>query len=290
MKKLTNVLLLAAGILASTWAIQPAQAQKKAAKEKEGKAEKLGWMLGAQAYTFNRFTLAQALDKMDSCGIHYVECYQGQTLGGDLEGKMDYNMDAAKREKLLLLFSQKNKKLVAFGVVSPQDENDWKKVFDFAKAMQIQVITAEPRKEHLDLVSALCDQYQIKVAIHDHPKPSPYWHPDTVLAAIEGRSKLLGACADIGHWVRSGLDPVECIQKLKGHVMSLHIKDMHEKSPKAHDVIWGKGHSNIPGVLETLKAQGFKGLFSAEYEYNWLNSVPEVKASAAFWRETVNKL
>ena len=29
---------------------------------------KLGWKLGAQAYTFNRFTFFEAIDKIDSCG------------------------------------------------------------------------------------------------------------------------------------------------------------------------------------------------------------------------------
>jgi len=282
MKKLMNVLLLA-GALTTAGA---ARAQSKA----DDVAGKLGWKLSAQAYTFNRFTLAQALDKMETCGIQYVECYPGQTIGGGIEGTTDFNMPASRREELKKLFKEKHKTLVAYGVVSPKNEEEWKQVFDFAKDMGIQVITAEPKDEHWDLVSRLCDQYQIKVAIHDHPRPSHYWHPDSVLAAVTGRSPLFGACADIGHWVRSGLDPVECVQKLKGRVFSLHIKDMNEKSPKAHDVVWGQGQSNIEGVMRELKKQKFRGLFSAEYEYHWENSVPEVKESAKYWRTVVSKL
>ncbi|HEU4555767.1 MAG TPA: sugar phosphate isomerase/epimerase [Chitinophaga sp.] len=282
MKKLMNVFLLA-GALAATGA---AQAQSKA----DDVAGKLGWKLSAQAYTFNRFTLAEALDKMDSCGIQYVECYPGQTIGGGIEGTTDFKMPASRREELKKLFKDKHKTLVAYGVVTPQNEEEWKQVFDFAKNMGIQVITAEPKDEHWDLVSKLCDQYQIKVAIHDHPRPSHYWHPDSVLAAVTGRSPLFGACADIGHWVRSGLDPVECLKKLEGHIMSLHMKDLNAKSPKAHDVIWGQGVSNIPGVLKELQKQHFKGNMSVEYEYHWENSTPEVKASAAFWRSQVAKL
>ncbi|GAA0559317.1 sugar phosphate isomerase/epimerase family protein [Chitinophaga japonensis] len=280
-KKLMNAFLLA-GVLAITAGERQAKAQNM--------EHELGWMLGAQAYTFNRFTLAEALDKMDSCGIHYVECYSSQRIGDGIEGTTDFRMNASTREKLKALFKKKNKQLVGYGVVSPKDEEEWRQVFDFAKEMGIQVITAEPKNEHWDLISSLCDRYQIKVAIHDHPRPSHYWHPDSVLAAVEGRSPLFGACADIGHWVRSGLDPVECIKKLQGHVLSLHVKDMHEKSRQAHDVVWGNGVSNIPGVLKELKKQQFRGLFSAEYEYHWENSVPEVKESAAFWRSVVNKL
>jgi len=282
MKKLMKAFLLsgALSVAAGGWESAKAQAN----------ADELGWWLGAQAYTFNRFTLAEALDKMDSCGLQYVECYPGQRIGGGIEGTTDFRMDPTTQAKVKELLKKKHKKLVAYGVVSPKDEAEWRQVFDFAKAMGIQIITAEPKNEHWDLISKLCDQYQIKVAIHDHPRPSHYWHPDSVLAAVEGRSKLFGACADIGHWVRSGLDPVECVQKLKGHIHSLHIKDMNEKSPKAHDVVWGQGQSNIEGVMRELKKQKFRGLFSAEYEYHWENSVPEVKESAQYWRTVVSKL
>ncbi|HEY8915024.1 MAG TPA: sugar phosphate isomerase/epimerase [Chitinophaga sp.] len=282
MKKLMNVFLLAGALTTTGAAWQAAHAQ--------AKADDMGWQLSAQAYTFNRFTLAEALDKMDSCGIQYVECYSGQQIGDGIEGTTDFKMPASRREQLKALFKKKHKTLVAYGVVSPQNEAEWQQMFDFAKDMGIKVITAEPKNEHWDLISRLCDQYQIKVAIHDHPRPSHYWSPDSVLAAIQGRSPLFGACADVGHWVRSGLDPVECIKKLQGHVLSLHLKDMSEKSPKAHDVIWGQGHSNISGVLKELKKQHFKGNMSAEYEYHWENSVPEVKASADYWRAQVARL
>jgi sugar phosphate isomerase/epimerase len=273
--------LLALGMMAIMYAM-PAAAQQKEAK--------LGWKFGAQAYSFRLFTLAEALDKMDSCGLQYVECYPGQTIGGGIEGKMDFKMDAAKQAQVKDLLKSKKKTLVAFGVVSANNEADWKQLFDFAKAMGIQVITSEPSPKDWDLVSKLCDQYKIKLAIHDHPKPSRYWHPDSVLAAINGRSKYMGACADIGHWVRSGLDPVECIQKLNGKVFSLHFKDLNEKAPKAHDVIWTTGVSNMEGVLKELKKQKFQGLFSAEYEHNWQNSVPDLTQSVKNIRAVIEKL
>lgn len=273
--------LLALTMLAFTYVL-PAAAQQKEAK--------LGWKLGAQAYSFRLFTLAEALDQLDSCGLQYVECFPGQTIGGGIEGKMDYKMDAARQAQVLNLLKSKKKTLWAFGVVVPSGEQDWRQLFEFAKKMGIQIITSEPRNQDLDIVSKLCDEYKIKVAFHDHPRPSHYWHPDSVLNAVEGRSQYMGACADIGHWVRSGLDPVECLQKLNGRVFSLHFKDLNEKSPKAHDVIWTTGVSNIEGVLKELKKQKFKGLFSAEYEYNWTNSVPDITAGVKNVRALIEKL
>src|SRR2546422_5044852 len=39
---------------------------------------------------------------------------------------------------------------------------------------------------------------------------------------------------------------------------------------------YGTGVSDVPGILEELKNQGFQGNISVEYEFNWDNSVPEI--------------
>lgn len=252
---------------------------------------KLGWNLGAQSYTFNRFTFMEALDKIDSCGMKYVEAFPGQTIGGGIEGKMDFHMDAAKRNQILKKLKEKGIKMVAFGVVSANSEQGWDSLFQFAKAMGIQNITSEPKETDIPLLSKLCDKYKVNVALHNHPNPSHYWNPDVVLNAIKGQSSRIGACADIGHWVRSGLDPVECLKKLEGHVKGLHFKDLNEKGKReAHDVPWGTGISNVDAVMQELKRQKFKGPISAEYEHNWFNNTPEVTQSAKYFREAVGKM
>lgn len=251
---------------------------------------KLDWKLGAQAYTFNRFTFFEAIDKIKECNLKYVEAFPGQTIGGGIEGKMDYHMPAEKREQILKMLKEKGVKAVSYGVVGADNEADWRQIFEFAKAMGMENITSEPKEEFIPLLSQLCDEYKINLAIHNHPEPSHYWSPDVVLNALQGQSKRMGACADIGHWVRSGLDPVESLKKLEGHIVQLHMKDLSEKDRKAHDVHWGQGVSQVDAVLQELKRQGFEGLFSVEYEHNWDNNVPDVQASVAYFRETVKEL
>lgn len=251
---------------------------------------KLDWKLGAQAYTFNRFTFFEAIDKINECNLKYVEAFPGQTIGGGIEGKMDYHMPAEKREQILKMLKDKGVKAVSYGVVGADNEADWRQIFEFAKAMGMENITSEPNEKFIPLLSQLCDEYEINLAIHNHPEPSHYWNPDVVLNALQGQSKRMGACADIGHWVRSGLDPVESLKKLEGHIVQLHMKDLNEKSRNAHDVHWGQGVSQVDAVLQELKRQGFEGLFSVEYEHNWDNNVPDVQASVAYFRETVKGL
>lgn len=248
---------------------------------------KLGWELGSQAYSFNRFTFAEAIAKIDSCNLRYVEAFPGQRIGGGLQGSMGPDMDNATRDAVLALLKAKNVKLVAFGVTGADNEAGWVKLFDFCKYMGVQTITAEPNEKDLTMLSRLADKYQINIAIHNHPKPSHYWNPDVLLNAIKGQSNRIGACADIGHWTRSFLDPVACLKKLDGHVLHLHMKDLDKEGEEGHDVHWGEGVSNTAGVIAELKRQHFKGALSAEYEYNWLTNSADIAASAVNFRKLV---
>jgi len=262
-----------------------------AANAQDRPEEKLGWKLGAQAYSFNRFTFAEALDKIDSCQLKYVEAFPGQTIGGGIEGKMDFNMSPEKREQVLQLIKDKGLTLIAFGVVNANSPEEWRQLFEFAKAMGIQNINTEPKQEDLPLIGKLANEFKMKVSIHNHPKPTHYWSPEIVLNAIQlANSKYVGACADVGHWIRSGLDPIECLKKYKGHINHLHFKDLNEKSHDAHDVHWGTGISNVKGMMEELKKQKFKGMLSAEYEYNWLSNSADIAASAVNFRKIVKEL
>jgi len=249
----------------------------------------LGWKLGAQAYTFKRFTFFEAVEKIDSCQLRYVEGYPGQELGAGIKGKLDFKVDQLQQRIVLDALKKRKVKMVAFGVVKPADVAEWRQLFTFAKAMGIQTLVTEPDKNHIDLISKLCDEFKISVAIHNHANPSPYWHPDSVLAVVKGRSKYLGACADVGHWVRSGLDPTACLKKLDGRVLHLHMKDLDKKNTKsAHDLIWGTGVTGIPEIIQELKRQQFKGIISAEYEYNWLSNSVDVAQSVAWFRRNLD--
>ena len=239
-----------------------------AGREPEQEAFKVpAWQVGAQAYSFRRFTFLETLDKLKALGIGCVEAYPGQALGGDLEGKFDHGMSAATQARVKEALGKAGVRLVAYGVVGATDEAGWRKIFDFAKAMGIETITSEPDPAQMALVSSLADAAGVNVALHNHPKPSRYWDADTVLAACKGLSPRVGACADTGHWARSGLDPLACLKKLEGRIVSLHFKDLNKLGePAAEDVPWGTGVCNTDALLAELARQGFKGLFSIEYE------------------------
>ena len=245
------------------------------------KAEKNGWRLGMQSYSFHLFTLTEALDKTQQLGLKYIEVYPGHKLGGKWGDKIfDFNLDKKTQKELKKLAATKNIKIVGTGVYVAEKSSDWKKMFQFAKDMDMEFITCEPALGDWDLVETLSKQYNIKISVHNHPQPSDYWKPENLLNAISKRSTSLGSCADVGHWRRENLNQIDCLKKLKGRLISLHFKDIAPKKEgekEQHDVIWGTGILDVKGMLKELKSQNFKGVFSIEYEYNWENSVPDIK-------------
>ena len=249
------------------------------------------WKLAVQAYTFNQFTFFEAIEKAKAAGIKYIEAYPGQRLSKEDNVPFDHNAPVSFLAKTKNKLDKEGVKLVAYGVVGlGQNEAENRKVFDFAKVMGIETITSEPEDGSFDLLDKLTEEYGINVAIHNHPKPSHYWNPDTVLAAVKGHSKRIGSCADTGHWMRSGVDPMEALKKLEGRIVSSHFKDLNEMSPGAHDVIWGTGKANARALLAEFHRQGFKGVFSIEYEYHWDNSLPEVTDCAKFFYAVTEEL
>jgi sugar phosphate isomerase/epimerase len=251
------------------------------------------WRLGTQAYTFRKFTFFEAVEKAESLGLNWIEAYPGQTLSKETgELRFNHETTAEIRDMVKKRLAGSRVRVVNYGVVGlANDEAECRKVFDFARDMGIETIVSEPSDEAFDLIEKLCEEYKIKVAIHNHPKNSKYWNPETVLAACKGRSKLIGACADTGHWMRSGVDPLEAVKKLKGRIVSLHFKDLNEFGVReAHDVIWGTGKANIRAILEELNRQKFEGVFSIEYEHNWENSVPEIRQCVAYFNSVASEL
>ena len=247
--------------------------------------------LGCQAYTFNRFSVFEAIEKTAQAGGRVIEFFPGQKLSADQpDVKWDHNATDDVIEKVKAKLAQHRIKAVNYGVVGiPKDEAQARKIFEFAKKLGLYGVTTES-VDAIDTIEKLVKEYDIRVGFHDHPKRADnpnyrMWDPNYVLSVVKERDHRIGSCADTGHWVRSGLKPVECLRILKGRIISSHLKDLNEfGKPEAHDLPYGAGVSDVPAILDELKRQGFQGNISIEYEHNWEHSVPEVAQCIGFVR------
>ena len=251
-----------------------------------------GFALGCQAWSWNHFTVMEAIEKTAEVGGKVIEFYPGQRLRKDQPAvTFSHNSPDAVIDQVKEQLKKYNIRAVNYGVVGlPNDEAECRKVFEFAKKMGLRSVTSEPDAAAMDIIEKLVKEYDICLAIHDHPKREndpnyKFWDPNYVLSLVKDRDKRMGSCADTGHWVRSGIKPIDALKILEGRVISSHLKDLNEFSPKAHDVPFGTGVSDVKAILDELKRQGFQGNISIEYEYHQDNPLPEIKECVKYVQE-----
>ena len=265
----------------------PGSADAPAKKRDDSASEKLGMKLSLQCWTFNRLTFFETVDKAQELGVKYLEMYPGQKLKPGSDAKVNRSMDDEMVAEIKKKLDSAGVKLVAYGVDGiPPDEAGARKTFEWAKKMGIEVLVTETTpNETLDKLS---NEYQIKVALHNHPRT---WPPDEVLKACKDRGKRIGSCSDTGHWMRADINPVDALKKLDGRVEHLHFKDLNQFGRSAHDVPWGTGRGDPRAMMAELKRQGFKGYLSIEYEFGDLKHLDEnLPKCVEYFDKTVTEL
>lgn len=245
--------------------------------------------MSVQAWTFNKFSAFEAIQKASEAGSQFIELFPGQKLDGKTDVTVGPWMSEAQVQSLKAKLTEHKIKAIAFGVTGiDKDYEKAKPLFAWAKNMGIEILNTEST-EAMDAIEKLVKEFDLKVGFHNHPKQPKnpnykVWDPAYIFSIVKDRDKRIGACADTGHWVRSGIKPIDAIKTLKGRIVSSHLKDLHVFSPDGHDVPYGTGVSEITKILNEYKKIGMSGSVSVEYEFNWNNNQPDVAQCLGFVR------
>lgn len=223
------------------------------------------WNIGVALWTFHNVDFPESLKLADSAGINLVEPNTFHKSGQELNDTLVGQLSSAGIEKLKSYAQHHNIKIGSLYLGGGKTIQDWKNDFEKAKQFGVRYVTAEPPVDMWDSIDSLAGTYGMMVAIHEHWKGvSAYWHPDSVLAAIKGH-KNFGACADLGHWPKSGINSLDAVKKLDGHIIGVHLKDIAAMNdPKLLDVRVGTGIVQFPEIFEELKRQKFDGYIYIE--------------------------
>jgi inosose dehydratase len=240
-----------------------------------------GFKMGIQSYTLRDFKVKEALEASSKLGLKYWESFPGHIPVSSVP-------KVIAEQKALL--AQSDVKLVAFGVVAfDENESKAREVFDFAKAIGIESISADPKNEEatFKLLDKLVEEYKINIAIHNHGPKSRWNKIDDVVNAVKDHHPRVGACVDTGHYLRSSENPVEAIARLKGRVFGVHLKDV--KDAKVFKIL-GDGDLDILGCLKELQKQKYQYCLALEYEENPQNPVPDLEICLKNVRAAMDKL
>lgn len=256
--------------------------------------EQLGWRLGIEAYTFHKFTFFETIEKTAQLGLPYVGGLSFQKVSAELPKNFDPQLSDEELRAVRLKLESAGLRLLTYYIQDiPNDPAACRRIFEFGRKMGIETFMTEPKPEALDLIEKFADEYGINVALHNHdPKASPvYWNPEGVLRVCRGRSPRLGACGDLGYWVRSGVDPIQAVRKLKHRLITVQVHDLDTRDANGADVPWGTGQSRLEEFFRELRRHNLRPtMIGLEYSRDWYESLPKVAQCIEFFNATSLKL
>ena len=170
----------------------------------------------------------------------------------------------------------------AIGPVYMDTQEKAKVAFDFAARLGARTIVGVPfvrkdvggksvRFENRALaekVAALCAEYGMRFAIHNHGPDAPEMFPDSaaMYAMVKDLGDRMGFCLDIGHELRFGSDPAAAIRKYPERIFDIHMKNVTSADKAGKAACFSRGKVDLADVLLALCEIGFDGVCAIEWE------------------------
>lgn len=157
-----------------------------------------------------------------------------------------------------------------------------RKRFEFARKAGIKLISCHFVPDSFDeahpMVTKLCDEYDIDVAIHNHGGYHWLGNMEMLSYVFSQVSPRIGLCLDTAWALDARHNPVKMAEKFIDRLKSTHIKDFTFKPDRMGvDTIVGEGNLDLPGLLKLLNDHHFTGPAILEYEGDIDNPVPALQ-------------
>jgi sugar phosphate isomerase/epimerase len=244
--------------------------------------------LGLQSYSLRGFTadgkpdLAKALAETKALGLKYWESYPAH---------IPTVTDPAEAQKYISQAAAAGVTVIGYGVVRLSKDSGAnagmnKKVFEFAKAMNLGYLSADPDPESFDSLDRLVEEYGVGVGIHNHGPGHRYDTIDKIAAAIKDHNPKIGCCIDTGHFLRSREDPVRAVEVFGNRIFGVHLKDV--KDARTFTIL-GQGDLRTADFLKALAKEKYAYGLMIEYEEKPENPSDDIRECLAAYRAALPK-
>jgi sugar phosphate isomerase/epimerase len=243
-------------------------------KDQSGQAKKVKFELGMASYTLRQFGLDETLAITTKLGLRHISLKAFHMPLDSTPEVIDKTVAKVKKEGL---------DIYGVGVIYMTNADEVNKAFEYAKAAQVKVLVGVPNHDLLPLVEEKVKEYDIKLAIHIHgPGDQVFPTSQSVYEKLKGMDKRMGICFDIGHTMRSGIDPSEALRHCADRVHDVHLKDVSDSTEEGYTVGVGQGVIDIPGFLRTLIDIDYSGIVSLEHDRDVEDIFPILTESVGY--------
>jgi len=233
-------------------------------------------IIGAQSFSFREFGFEDSIAQLKKLGLDCMEFCSAHFPADANDPGLEGVKESLARDGI---------KTPSFGVIGfGGDDAANRSAFEFAEALGAEIICAHPTADAFDNLDVLCEEFGIKIAIHNHGPDALYDKLEDTLKVVEGRSPMIGACVDTGHALRSAEQAANIIETLGDRVIAVHLKDW---TIGGNEKILGEGDLDIVATAKALKVIGFTGPAILEYEESPEDPAPDMIKGLANWRDAV---
>ena len=235
-----------------------------------------GFGLGMASYTFREFDLDRTIGMTKRLALGRIVL---KSMHLPLESPLDEVAATAEKVRAAGL------DLYGCGVVYMKTAAELEQAFRYAQAAGMKMIIGVPDPALLAQAELKVKETDIRLAVHNHgPEDKLYPTPGSAYARIKRLDARIGLCIDIGHTVRSGVEPAEAAEKYADRLLDVHIKDVTAASKDGQTVEMGRGVVDIPRFVRFLIRLGYAGTLAFEFEKDGRDPLPGVAESVGYLR------
>ena len=232
--------------------------------------------VGAQSYSFRHFDTVGALAQLAKLGLRQMEfCAVHFPPDPENPGLDSILTTLAERQVTVPCYG-----VEGFGADAAANRNK----FRFARVLGAKYLSADPEPESFASLEQLVEEFDVKIAIHNHGPGARYDKVADTLNAVNGLHPHIGACVDTGHALRSGEAPHEVIEALGERVHCLHLKDW---KIGGDETVIGEGDLDLSKTVAALRAVNFDGFICMEYELDPEDPTPGMKRGLQNWLDAL---
>jgi sugar phosphate isomerase/epimerase len=216
--------------------------------------------LGVGTFSYHNLSMPDMVVRLKQLGVKEIEMSHGSFML--MKPPTPAMVESARKT-----FDSAGIRCVSYYTATIKNAQDLDLAVHYAKMLGAGNVSGDATGPILKEIDRRFTREGLTFGIHNHwfQQGFPYQSTDDVLRALSGLSPTVGATLDVGQMAACGNDPVDAVRRLAPHLKLVHLKDVAGAGAE-HNVLFGKGIVNIPGVMAELKRIRFSKLVAIEYE------------------------
>jgi type 1 glutamine amidotransferase len=219
--------------------------------------EKWGWRLGLEAPS--KLTFFESADLASKLGLSYVCGRIGQKISPENPKSLGSDLSSEELQQIRLYLNAAGVRCLGLEVDSfPEASAERQRLFEFSRRMGVEILRCAPAPQTLEAISALCDQFDIQLALTGTgaQEPASYGSLEAIRKYCQGRTPRMGAGVDVTRWARSGQDPTQAARTLQSRLTYAGLGDSTEAANSSNTDARNDG--KVQSFFRAIKLFGLK--------------------------------